>query len=62
VHELLFSDFYHWAGKDRTELVPHLAVFKGSQDDPHHTPFEHPASIKLSVDYAFELTSKQEAL
>ena len=60
VHELLFSDFYHWAGKDRTELVPHLAVFKGSQDDPHHTPFEHPASIRLSVDYAFELASNKK--
>ncbi|ONH50662.1 hypothetical protein SAMN04490182_1404 [Pseudomonas cedrina] len=33
VHEILFSDFYPWAGKARTELVPHLAVFKGSQDD-----------------------------
>ena len=34
VHEILFSDFYPWAGKDRNELVPHLAVFKGSQDNP----------------------------
>jgi cell filamentation protein len=38
-HEILFSGFYPWAGKDRNELVPHLAVFKGSKDDPHHTIF-----------------------
>ncbi|MDQ0654849.1 Fic/DOC family protein [Pseudomonas cedrina] len=60
VHEILFSDFYPWAGKARTELVPHLAVFKGSQDDPHHTPFEHPAAIKLCVDYALELASNKK--
>ncbi|MGY2136275.1 Fic/DOC family protein [Pseudomonas reactans] len=60
VHEILFSGFYPWAGKDRTEVVPHLAVFKGSQDDPHHTPFEHPVSIRLSVDYALELASNKK--
>lgn len=42
VHEILFSGFYHWAGKDRNELVPHLAVFKGSHDDPRSTVFERP--------------------
>ncbi|PRA34105.1 Fic/DOC family protein [Pseudomonas poae] len=60
VHEILFSDFYPWAGKDRSELVPHLAVFKGSQDDPRHTVFEHPLSIKRSVDYALELASNKK--
>lgn len=29
VHEILFADFYPWAGRDRSELVPNLAVFKG---------------------------------
>lgn len=28
VHEILFSDFYHWAGKDRKELVPILQSSK----------------------------------
>lgn len=60
VHEILFSDFYHRAGKDRNELVPHLAVFKGSQDDPRHTAFEHPNAIKRSIDYALELASNPE--
>jgi cell filamentation protein len=57
VHEILFSGFYHWAGKDRNELVPHLAVFKGSRDDPRTTVFEHPNSIKMSVDYALKLAA-----
>lgn len=57
VHEILFSDFYHWAGKDRNELVPHLAVFKGSHDDPRRTVFERPDSIKMSVDYALRLAA-----
>jgi cell filamentation protein len=60
VHEILFSGFYPWAGKDRNELVPHLAVFKGSEGDPYRTVFEHPRSIKLSVDYALELASNKK--
>ncbi|MFB3303370.1 Fic family protein [Pseudomonas sp. AMR01] len=57
VHEILFSGFYHWAGKDRKELAPNLAVFKGTQEDPRHTAFERPDSIKMSVDYALALAS-----
>ncbi|WP_448089223.1 Fic family protein [Pseudomonas azerbaijanoccidentalis] len=60
VHEILFSGFYHWAGKDRNELVPHLAVFKGSQNNPRHTLFEHPNAIKMSVDYALELAANKQ--
>ncbi|SEM60280.1 cell filamentation protein [Pseudomonas sp. ok272] len=60
VHEILFSGFYHWAGKDRHELVPHLAVFKGSNDDPRSTVFEHPNAIKLSVDHALKLAADKK--
>lgn len=60
VHEILFSGFYPWAGKDRNELVPHLAVFKGSRDDPRHTIFEHPNAIKMSVDYALVLAADKK--
>ncbi|WP_312268497.1 Fic family protein [Pseudescherichia sp.] len=60
VHELLFSDFYPWAGRDRHALAPHLAVFKGSADNPRHTAFEHPKSIKLAVDYALRLAADYE--
>ncbi len=60
VHEILFSDFYHWAGKDRNELIPHLAVFKGSHDDPRSTVFERPDFIKMSVDYALKLAADKK--
>lgn len=60
VHELLFSDFYPWAGCDRHALAPNLAVFKGSADNPRHTAFEHPKGIKLAVDYALRLAADYE--
>ncbi|MDX5629608.1 MULTISPECIES: Fic family protein [unclassified Brenneria] len=60
VHEILFADFYPWAGKDRNELVPHLAVFKGSLDDPHCTVFERPNLIKMAIDYALKLAADKK--
>ena len=60
VHKILFSGFYHWAGKDRNELVPHLAVFKGSHGDPHSTAFERPDLIRRSVDYALKLAADKK--
>lgn len=60
VHKILFSDFYPWAGKDRNEVAPHLAVFKGALDDPGRTVFERPDLIKMSVDYALKLTADKQ--
>lgn len=60
VHKTLFSGFYPWAGKDRNELVPHLAVFKGSHNDPRSTAFERPEFIKRSVDYALKLAADKK--
>lgn len=57
VHQILFGGFYPWAGKDRNELVPHLAVFKGAYDDPHSTAFERPELIKMSIDYGLKLAA-----
>ena len=56
-HKILFSDFYHWAGKDRNELTPNLAVFKGQYNDPRSTVFERPDFIRISVDYALKLAA-----
>lgn len=60
VHKILFGGFYPWAGKDRNELVPHLAVFKGSHDDPHSTVFERPDLIRMSVNYALKLATDKK--
>lgn len=59
-HAILFSEFYPWAGKDRNELVPHLAVFKGSLDDPDKTIFERPDLIERSINYALSLTTDKK--
>lgn len=60
VHKILFGGFYPWAGQDRNELVPHLAVFKGAHDDPRSTVFERPAFIRMSVDYALKLSADEK--
>ncbi|QJT83033.1 Fic family protein [Kosakonia sp. MUSA4] len=60
VHKILFCEFYPWAGQDRCELVPGLAVFKGSPDNPRHTAFEHPKGIKHAIDYALQLAARHE--
>lgn len=60
VHEILFGDFYHWAGKDRNELVPHLSIFKGAREDEHFTVFEYPHLIQLAVEYALKLASDRD--
>lgn len=62
VHEILFRDFYPWAGKDRNELVPHLAVFKGSHDNPRHTVFERPDNIRMAAEYALRLATSKSYL
>lgn len=61
VHQILFSDFYPWAGKDRNELVPKLAVFKGSSDNPRHTVFEQPALIRRACEYALSLAGNHDS-
>ncbi len=49
-----------WAGQDRNQLFPDLAVFKGTPDNPRHTAFEHPKGIKRAVEYALRLASDFE--
>lgn len=62
LHHLLFSDFYPWAGKDRTELVPRLAVFKGTENDPRHTAFCPPDQIQHWAAHALKLGQDQQWL
>lgn len=60
VHRILFESFYPWAGQDRFELVPHLAVFKGPEGDPHRTLFSDPREIARSVTYALQLAADKK--
>ncbi|MDP4536335.1 Fic family protein [Alkalimonas collagenimarina] len=43
VHKILFHEFYPWAGKDRNEVVPNLAISKAN------TQFCHPVDIERAV-------------
>ena len=50
-HKRLFSSVYPWAGQDRSENAPHIAIAKGG----YKTLFSHPADIRRAADYALEL-------
>lgn len=57
VHNILFSGFYPWAGKDRNELTPNLTIIKNHANHSHQTVFEHPKYIRLAIEYALKLAS-----
>lgn len=43
VHEILFADLYPWAGQDRLQTTPELAISKGS------VLFCHPNEIEKYI-------------
>jgi cell filamentation protein len=47
-HRVLFDAVYPWAGQDRTQTAPDIAVSKGS------VLFAHPNEIRPAVDYALK--------
>lgn len=49
VHYILFSDYYPWAGQDRSETMPNSAVRKGD------VLFSHPAGARLAVEYGLRM-------
>ncbi len=57
VHEILFSDFYPWAGKDRLDIAQNIAVSKAD------IFFCHPNDIRRAIDEGIrlaQLTDKME--
>lgn len=51
-HRILFSDMYPWAGKDRLETAPDIAVTKGD------VVFAGAREIRRAVDYASKLAQE----
>jgi cell filamentation protein len=49
VHRILFSDYYPWAGQDRTTTMPNSAVHKGD------VLFSHPRAAQLAVEYGLRI-------
>jgi cell filamentation protein len=46
VHQILFGALYPWAGRDRHEVLPRSAIYKGD------TKFSHPADCAKAVQFA----------
>ena len=49
VHKIIFEDVYPWAGQDRAQTAPDIAVTKG------RVLFAHPNDARAAVDYALRL-------
>lgn len=56
VHRILFSEFYPWAGQDRTSTIPNSAVKKGD------VLFAHPQSARLAVEHGLRLGQDVDAM
>jgi cell filamentation protein len=50
-HKLLFGDMYPWAGQDRAQTSPDIAVSKG------RVLFAHPNDARAAVEYALKVGS-----
>lgn len=50
-HKLLFGDVYPWAGQDRAQTAPDIAVSKGS------VLFAHPKDAQAAVEFALKIGS-----
>lgn len=56
VHQILFSEFYPWAGRDRLMTLPNSAVKKGD------VLFSHPQSSRLAVEHGLRLGQDVETM
>lgn len=48
-HKALFGDIYPWAGQDRSQIAPDIAVTRGS------VLFAHPNDARIAVDHALRM-------
>lgn len=55
-HKLLFGDVYPWAGQDRAQTAPDIAVSKGN------VLFAHPKDAKVAVEYALKIGSDKACM
>lgn len=56
VHRILFSEFYPWAGQDRTQTAPDIAVSKQG------VMFCHPRDSRRAVDLGLQIGQDKKAL
>jgi cell filamentation protein, protein adenylyltransferase len=56
VHRILFGDMYPWAGQDRLQTAPGIAVSKGG------ILFAHPQDAQAAVEYALKIGSDESSM
>ncbi len=57
-HRRLFGDYYPWAGRDRLDLLPDMAVGKAGRFDL----FAHPQDVRRAAEYALDVAQNQEGM
>ncbi|MBZ6078885.1 Fic/DOC family protein [Microvirga puerhi] len=57
-HRRLFSSVYPWAGQDRTQTAPDVAISKGGRNDL----FAHPAEIRRAAEYGLAQGQDRSAM
>jgi cell filamentation protein len=57
-HRILFGDFYPWAGKDRLEIAPNLAIKKAGLTDL----FAYPNELRRAGQYALDQGSSTQIM
>jgi len=55
-HKILFEAMYPWAGQDRTQTAPNIAVSRGS------VLFAHPKYIQNAIEHALKLGNDPKAM
>jgi cell filamentation protein len=55
-HRILFGDIYPWAGQDRMQTAPEIAVSKGP------VLFAHPRDARAAVEYGLRLGSEPKTM
>ncbi len=55
-HRILFGDIYPWAGQDRMQTAPGIAVSKGP------VLFAHPRDVRAAVEYGLRLGSEPDSM
>jgi cell filamentation protein len=58
IHKLLFESVYPWAGTDRSENAPTIAIAKGG----YNNLFAHPADVERAATHALMLASDAQYL
>jgi cell filamentation protein len=57
-HRVLFGSVYPWAGEDRTQHAPDIAISKGGRSDL----FAHPQDVRMACEYALREGRSREVM